>query len=98
MSADLTIAPGGSVAVPPAAPAPPRLATAAALPLATQPGTPNPTLQLDPALGLVVLELHQHGDSTPQTIPSQQQLAAYRTGAATPPGRADIVAQTGRTV
>jgi len=56
------------------------------LPDTTPAGAPNPTLRLDPALGLVVLEYSAgRGDGT-TSIPTAQQLEAYRTGAAYPPG------------
>ncbi len=67
----------------------PRAGTAPAVPptlpppLATGPGTPNPTLRLDPALGLVVLQFNAGGQT--QTIPTQQQLDAYRSGGLAPP-------------
>lgn len=61
-----------------AAPAPHATAQARAA------GTPNPTLRLDPALGLVVMQFHS-GEQT-ESIPTQQQLDAYRSGAAHPPG------------
>jgi len=41
---------------------------------------PNPTLRIEPALGLVVLEFRdQHGEA--QTIPSERELEAYRNAA-----------------
>lgn len=50
------------------------------------PGVPNPTLRLDPALGLVVIEFVGKSDQVLSSIPTQQQLEAYRIGTATPPG------------
>lgn len=55
-------------------------------PQATPAGTPNPTYRLDPALGLVVMQFRE--DDQTQSVPTQQQLEAYRSGAATPPGEA----------
>lgn len=62
-----------------------RASPAAPLPAATPAGTPNPTLQLDPALGLVVMQFRDgdHGGAT--SIPTQQQLEAYRDGSAALP-------------
>jgi hypothetical protein len=38
---------------------------------------PNPTLRLDPALGLVVLEFRSDTGAVTTSIPSQRQLQAY---------------------
>jgi hypothetical protein len=63
---------------------------------ATEP-VPNPTLELDAALGLVVIQFRNDSGAVTNSIPSQQQLDAYRLwqearvgpppnlGAATPP-------------
>ena len=40
---------------------------------------PNPTLRLDPTLGLVVIEFHNSAGGLTQSIPGQRQLDAYRT-------------------
>lgn len=48
---------------------------AAAMPL-----TPSPSLAIDPALNLVVLEFRDDSGAVVNTIPSARQLAAYRTG------------------
>jgi hypothetical protein len=53
---------------------------------ATSPGTPNPTLRLDPALGLVVIEFVSKSGAITSSIPSQRQLTAYQDGTANPPG------------
>ena len=50
------------------------------------PGTPNPTLRLDPALGLVVIEFVNQSGAVTSSIPSQRQLTAYQDGTAAPPG------------
>lgn len=60
--------------MPPAQPypadrAPDKLATAA---------PPNPTLRLDPELEIVVLEFRDDNGRVRNTIPTEQQLAAYR--------------------
>jgi hypothetical protein len=39
---------------------------------------PNPTLRLDPALGLVVIEFRNHTGAITTSIPSQRQLQAYQ--------------------
>lgn len=64
-------------------------APAPAAALASEPGSPNPALRLDPAVGLVVLQFQDGVDGATTTIPSQQQLDAYRNGSAVPPGRAE---------
>jgi hypothetical protein len=53
---------------------------------ATSPGTPNPTLRLDSALGLVVIEFVSKSGAITSSIPSQRQLTAYQDGTANPPG------------
>jgi hypothetical protein len=40
--------------------------------------TPNPTLELDAALGLVVIQFHNDSGAVTSSIPSQQQINAYR--------------------
>jgi hypothetical protein len=51
--------------------------------------TPNPTLELDAALGLVVIQFRNDSGAVTNSIPSQQQLDAYRqwqdTRVGTPP-------------
>jgi len=42
------------------------------------PAMPNPSLRLDPALGLVVLEFRDKSGRT-ATLPTERELAAYRT-------------------
>jgi hypothetical protein len=56
---------GQSRAAPGGAPAPPQ---------------PNPTFRLDPALNIVVLELHDQAGNVVSSFPTEQQLNAYRTG------------------
>ena len=62
-----------SPATPPASVA----AAATAVPPASNP-TPNPTLQLNAALGLVVIQFHNNSGAVTRSIPSQQQINAYR--------------------
>ena len=52
----------------------------------TQAGSPNPRLQLDPALGLVVIQFRDGDQGSATSIPTQQQLEAYRDGSAAIPG------------
>ena len=46
----------------------------------------NPSYRFDPTVGLVVIEFHDNTGTVSNTIPSQRQLAAYRTHQETPPG------------
>ena len=62
---------------------PPAPAAQAASPV--QPFT-NPSLRLDSALGLVVIEFRNNAGAVTRSIPSQQQIDAYRTHEQTPPG------------
>jgi len=54
------------------------------------PALANPSLRLDPALGLVVLEFHSDSGAVTTSIPSERQLEAYQrwtqTGIGAPPG------------
>jgi len=56
----------------------------------TMPALANPSLRLDPALGLVVLEFHSDSGAVTTSIPSELQLEAYQrwtqTGIGAPPG------------
>ena len=61
----------GEMKISPTARAPPQ-------PVATPLPTPNPTLRLDPALGMVVIEFHDRSGALTTSIPSQRQLAAYQ--------------------
>ena len=47
-------------------------------PVSTPLPTPNPTLRLDTALGMVVIEFHNTSGALTTSIPSQRQLAAYQ--------------------
>ncbi len=62
------------------APQPGRTAAPEAAPVPPPSALPNPTLRLDASLGLVVLELRDAGGA-PRTIPSERELAAYRSAA-----------------
>jgi hypothetical protein len=68
----------------PAAPEPAAARAAPSVPSAPEPAgsaeaLPNPTMRLDPALGLVVIEFHNSTGGITTSIPGQQQLNAYRT-------------------
>ena len=81
MSNDITVQPVATVRptgdsldemkISPTARAPPQ-------PVSTPLPTPNPTLRLDPALGMVVIEFHNTSGALTTSIPSQHQLAAYQ--------------------
>ncbi len=58
----------------------PGAAAPAAQQAAPTPTLPNPSLRLDAALGLVVLEF-RNADGTARTIPSERELQAYRSAA-----------------
>ncbi len=45
----------------------------------------NPSLRLDPGLGLVVIEFRNDSGTVTRSIPSQQQLEAYKLHEKTPP-------------
>jgi hypothetical protein len=68
------------VAQAPVAPAPASPAPVAQLAAASSTAnpTPNPTLALDAALGLVVIQFHNNSGAVTSSIPSQQQIDAYR--------------------
>ena len=51
----------------------------------SQPHT-NPSLRLDSALGLVVIEFRNDAGTVTHSIPNQRQIDAYRMHEKTPPG------------
>jgi hypothetical protein len=60
-----------------------KLAAASALPPQAEPSPPpspviNPTLRLDAALGLVVIEIRNDAGAVTTSIPSERQIAAYQ--------------------
>jgi hypothetical protein len=78
MPDDLTVSRAGGPSPHPEASAAPRpVEPAAGAHNAT--GHPNPTMRLDPALGVVVVAFHDEHGAVTTTIPTQQQLDAYRT-------------------
>jgi hypothetical protein len=46
----------------------------------------NPSFQFDSTVGLVVIDFRDGNGTVTNSIPSQQQLDAYRSHLATPPG------------
>jgi hypothetical protein len=46
----------------------------------------NPSFKFDQAVGLVVIEFHDNSGKMTSSIPSQRQLAAYRSGQVPVPG------------
>jgi hypothetical protein len=40
--------------------------------------TPNPSLRIDPALGIVIIEFHDQPGKVSSTIPTARQIDAYR--------------------
>lgn len=50
-------------------------------------GVPNPSLRLDPALGLVVMEFRDRQGRT-ETLPTEKELEAYRSAGGRPEGGA----------
>ncbi len=82
----------GEMKISPTARAPPQ-------PVASPLPTPNPTLRLDPALGMVVIEFHNTSGALTTSIPSQRQLAAYQKWSVThvgpPPSGLRAAAQQG---
>jgi hypothetical protein len=45
---------------------------------ATANATPNPTLELNAALGLVMIQFHNEAGAVTSSIPTQQQIDVYR--------------------
>jgi hypothetical protein len=71
------ILPVGAAAAP--RPAAPALQPAPEVPRpATVPPPPNPSLRLDPALGVVVMEFRNGSDHVQRSMPSEPELQAYR--------------------
>jgi hypothetical protein len=46
----------------------------------------NPSYRFDPSVGIEVIEFHDNTGAVASSIPTQRQLAAYRSHQATPPG------------
>jgi len=47
-------------------------------PPAAVPPPPNPSLRLDPTLGVVVMEFRNGSDQVQRSVPSEPELQAYR--------------------
>ena len=102
MPNDWTIAGVGAPAGPPVSELSQAKSGATVEPAGTGSALPNPTLRLDPSLGIVVIEFLNNAGQVANSIPTQQQLAAYRVrgdasskkpqageAAATPPAKPD---------
>lgn len=95
----VNMANGGVASVPPAVSTP---ASDVAVPTQSQSSPPNPTLQLNAALGLIVIEFRNDAGTVTSSIPSQQQLDAYRLwqtagiGSPPDPGTPDASSATAR--
>ncbi|MFC7475940.1 hypothetical protein ACFQS7_16330 [Dankookia sp. GCM10030260] len=81
----LTPLPPPRAAAPPSEAVPPQAAARASSDStpAASPGLPNPSLRLDPALGLVVLEFRDGAGRT-ATLPTERELDAYRNAGGRP--------------
>ncbi len=66
----------------------PKIALPAPAPAVAKPAPlfANPSYQLDPTVGLMVVEFHDKTGAVSNSIPSVRQLQAYRLHQATPPG------------
>ncbi len=91
MPSDLTIHPIPSVLAAPEAHGEPRHDNFAPQQAAASGSTAqpymNPSLRLDAALGLVVIEFHDEAGKLTSSIPSQRQIDAYRRHEDTRPGQ-----------
>ena len=57
----------------------------------------NPSFRFDPTTGFVVIEFRDGKGTVSNTIPSQRQLAAYRTHQQSPPGEPTATPGDGKT-
>jgi hypothetical protein len=78
MPNDWTIAGVGGPAGPSVPDPPQAKADATPEPVGGGSALPNPTLRLDPSLGIVVIEFLNSAGQVANSIPTQQQLEAYR--------------------
>jgi hypothetical protein len=76
----------------PTAPAirPPQDAAPSAAPPRQAPPPLSPALRVDAALNLLVVEIRDREGEVVHSIPSPQQLDAYRSGAEEPPAALDL--------
>jgi hypothetical protein len=100
MTNDLTISAIGlpvatHARVPSYQPAP----AATGAPTPAGPPPPSPTLRFDPAAGVLVIEFHNDAGEITNSIPTQQQLLAYRShaGSEAPPATPPVLAETAGT-
>jgi hypothetical protein len=68
-------------ALPVTAARPPAPASGAEAPAEAAPPPPNPALRIEPALGVVVLEMREAGGRVVRSVPSERELEAYRAAA-----------------
>ena len=80
MADTLTIPPIGNFSPTTAQPAPRGEAALIDKSITATVNPPNPDVHLDAALGIVVIQFSSEGGSVVSTIPSAQQLQAYRGG------------------
>lgn len=71
------ILPVGAASVPRASIQTPQPAPGTAPPAAVPP-PPNPSMRLDPILGVVVMEFRNGSDQVQRSVPSEPELQAYR--------------------
>lgn len=88
MPDNLTIPPVGTPSPPAAQPAVPSDSASPDAHAASSANLPNPYMHLDVAVGLVVIEFSSHDGTVSTTIPTAQQLEAYRTGVPLDPSQA----------
>lgn len=97
MPSDLSVRAVSPIAGPSENPTEPKpeafIPPATASPPQTGPPILNPTLRLDPALGLVVIEFRDESGNVTASIPSQRQIDAYRMWSDPLPGRGTQPAQ-----
>ena len=82
MIRDIATAPRPGPVAPEAAPQAASRRAEAAPAGAPAPMLPNPRLRIDAALNIVVLEFRDDGGQVSRTLPSAQEIKAYRDGAA----------------
>jgi hypothetical protein len=56
----------------------------------------NPAMVFDPTVGMVVMEFHDDTGALTNSVPTQRQLAAYRTHQEAPPGQTAALVANGK--